>query len=224
MPEQTRTVSPGPEQGTVITQEGKLLRVPASWDLLPPGDATITRRVKKAVPTWTVKVKRGRRMFSQGIWADAETIRKVQQETEAERNTPAYAKKRAADLARKARDHKKYVAEFEQEVIAFLQFHARHKDLETRLARAITELATPVGSGTVARTKRISVDRRAEAAVIAWMRHQTTAYDNLKIPRVKGKRREVRRKLAEQSRRLLNAYRIDSPVNPETCPLQTALS
>ena len=38
-----------------------------------------------------------------------------------------------------------------------------------------------------------------EAAVIVWMRHRTTAYDNMAIPRVKGKRREVRRLLAQQS-------------------------
>src|SRR5262245_39270744 len=43
--------------------------------------------------------------------------------------------------------------------------------------------------------------------IIAWLRYQTTGYDDLKIPRVKGKRREVRRLLAEQSRRLLDAYR-----------------
>jgi hypothetical protein len=35
--------------------------------------------------------------------------------------------------------------------------------------------------------------------VIAWMRHQTTGYDGMVIPRVKGKRREVRRLLARRS-------------------------
>ena len=55
----------------------------------------------------------------------------------------------------------------------------------------------------MARTKRIPVEQRAEAAVIAWMRHQTTGYDNLVIPRVKGKRREVRRMLAQRSKELL---------------------
>ena len=34
---------------------------------------------------------------------------------------------------------------------------------------------------------------RAEAAVIAWMRHQTTAYETMKIARIKGGRRQVRR-------------------------------
>ncbi|MCA9018889.1 MAG: DUF2293 domain-containing protein, partial [Planctomycetaceae bacterium] len=67
------------------------------------------------------------------------------------------------------------------------------------------------------------VEQRAEAAVIAWMRHQTTAYDSMKIPRVKGKRREVRRLLAQRSKELLKHYRSE-PTTPANCPLQQAFS
>jgi hypothetical protein len=91
------------------------------------------------------------------------------------------------------------------------------------MARAVTEHATPVGSGTVARTRRIPIERRAEAAVIAWMRHQTTAYDSMQIARVKGERRAVRRKLASESKRLLAAYRSGRSIDRATCPLLTAL-
>ena len=87
----------------------------------------------------------------------------------------------------------------------------------------MTDRATPVGSGTVARTRRIPVGRRAEAAVIAWLRHQTTGYDGMTIPRVKGKRREVRRMLARRSQELLARYRRGEPV-PEGCPLRKALA
>jgi hypothetical protein len=75
----------------------------------------------------------------------------------------------------------------------------------------------------VARTKRIPVEQRAEAAVIAWMRHQTTAYDGMVIPRVQGKRREIRRMLAGRSHELLAQYRRGEPVS-EGCPLQRALA
>ena len=108
-------------------------------------------------------------------------------------------------------------------MVAFLAFHPNHAGLADRLARAVTDHATPVGSGTVARTKRIPVERRAEAAVIAWMRHQTTGYDGMTIPRVKGKRREVRRMLARRSQELLARYRRGEPV-PEGCPLRKALA
>lgn len=106
--------------------------------------------------------------------------------------------------------------------MTFLAFHPHHADLADRLARAVSDHATPVGSGTVARTKRIPVEKRAEAAVIAWLRHQTTAYESMVVPRVKGKRREVRRMLAGRSQELLSRYRRGEPV-PEGCPLETAL-
>jgi hypothetical protein len=82
----------------------------------------------------------------------------------------------------------------------------------------------PVGSGTVARTQRIPIERRAEAAVIAWMRHQTTAYDHMKIPREKGARREVRRMLAGRSRELLERYRRGGGESRSSCPLKRALA
>jgi hypothetical protein len=98
-------------------------------------------------------------------------------------------------------------------------FDARHADQAARLARAVTEHATPPGSGTAARTKRVDVGRRAEAAVITWLRHQMTIYDGMTIPRVKGQRREVRRFSARRSRRLLDAYRRGDPVDADRCPL-----
>ncbi len=84
--------------------------------------------------------------------------------------------------------------------------------------------ATPVGSGTVARTARIPIEQRAEAATIAWLRHQTTAYDNLQIPREKGRRREVRRMLARQSVALLEKYRKGQSFDPAQCVLQKAVA
>jgi uncharacterized protein DUF2293 len=55
------------------------------------------------------------------------------------------------------------------------------------------------------------------------MRHQTTAYDGMTIPRVKGMRREVRRMLAQRSRELLAAYRQGRLVDAAVCPLARAL-
>ena len=50
----------------------------------------------------------------------------------------------------------------------------------------------------------------------------TTGYDGMVIPRVKGKRREVRRMLARRSHELLDGYRRGVPVQEE-CPLMKAL-
>jgi hypothetical protein len=130
---------------------------------------------------------------------------------------------RQSDARRREKAQAEYVEGFLGAVVTFLGFHAKYTDLADRMARAITDHATPVGSGTVARTKRIPIEQRAEAAVIAWMRHQTTGYDGMVIPRVKGKRREVRRMLARRSHELLARYRRGEPV-PEECPLRKAVA
>ena len=223
MPDQTRIVSPHYKPRTVRFDDGSTVVAPEDWELLPPGDAGLTRRVKAAGATWTVQQKKGRKTFSHGVWAPADTIARERKKIEAERATPEYARKMKKAAERRERDQTAYVKEFNETVVAFLAFDPAHAELEAQLAEAVTAHATPVGSGTVARTKRIDVNQRAEAAVIAWMRHQTTAYDHMKIARVKGKRREVRAKLAKVSRDLLDQYRRGVTV-PKDCPLAAAIS
>src|SRR6516225_2069212 len=215
--------SPGPTPNTVRAADGTILTVPEGWVLLPPGDAALTRRVKEAGEHWVVQEKKGRKTFSRGVWAPAATIDRIRAELDAERATDGYGRRKQADARRRDKAQAEYVEDFFGAVVAFLAFHPNHAELADRLARAVTDHATPVGSGTVARTKRIPVERRAEAAVIAWMRHQTTGYDGMVIPRIKGKRREVRRTLARRSQELLARYRRGEPV-PEGCPLRTALT
>ena len=216
------TFAPGPPPNTVRAADGTVLAVPDGWALLPPGDAGLTRRVKAAGDFWVVQEKVGRRMFSRGVWAASATIERIRADLEAERSTEGYAKRQEAASRRRNKAQAEYVEDFHGAVVAFLVFHESHADLAERLARAVTDHATPVGSGTVARTERIPVQERAEAAVIAWMRHQTTAYDSMAIPRVKGKRREVRRMLTRRSQELLQRYRRGEPVGDD-CPLKRAL-
>ncbi len=216
------TLTPGPTPDTVRAADGTVQIAPEGWAMLPPGDAALTRRVKEAGDHWVVQEKKGRKTFSRGVWAPAATIDRIRAELEAERSTAGYAKRREADARRRDRDQAGYVEDFCGAVLSFLAFHPNHAELAARLARAVTDHATPVGSGTVARTKRIPVEQRAEAAVIAWMRHQTTGYDGMLIPRVKGKRREVRRLLAARSKDLLARYRRGEPVS-DGCPLKKAL-
>jgi hypothetical protein len=216
------TYSPGPKPNTVRAADGTILTAPAGWILLPPGDAALTRRVKAAGDHWVVAEKKGRKVFSRGVWASQAVIEQIQAELAAERSTESFVKKRQADARRREKAQVEYVEDFRGAVVAFLAFRSNHAQLADRLAEAVAVHATPVGSGTVARTKRIPIERRAEAAVIAWMRHQTTGYDGMAIPRVKGKRREVRRLLAQRSRELLERYRRGASTL-ELCPLLEAL-
>lgn len=219
----SNSFTPGPTPNTVKTADGKVLTMPDGWVLLPPGDAGLTRRVKAAGDHWVVQEKKGRKLFSKGVWAPAATIERIRVELQAERSTESFAKRKEADAKRREKAQEIYVEDFTGAVVSFLAFHPNHADLAQRLAKVVADHATPVGSGTVARTKQIPVEQRAEAAVIAWMRHQTTAYDSMTIPRVKGKRREVRRLLARRSHELLEGYRRGS-TTAANCPLLMALT
>jgi len=218
------TFAPTADPRRFRAPDGTLVSPPEGWDCLPPGDAGLTRRVKAAGPSWVVAEQRGRKVFSRGLWAPAEHIAAARAQLEAERGTEAYARRREGDAARRQREQAAYVREFSAQLLGFLRFAARWQALAAALAEKVTQHATPVGSGTVARTERIPVARRAEAAVIAWMRHQTTAYDQMAIPRVKGKRREVRGELAQISRAVLDLHRVDAPHPARACPLCAALA
>lgn len=219
----SNTFLPGPTPITVRAADGKVLTVPEGWVPVPPGDAALTCRVKAAGDHFAVAEKKGRKVFSKGIWTTKATVEQIRADLEAERSTEGFAKKKEADARRREKTQAEYVEDFHRSVVTFLAFHPGHANLADRLARAVTDHATPVGSGTVARTQRIPVEQRAEAAVIAWMRYQTTGYESLVIPRVKGKRREVRRMLAQRSKQLLERYRRGEPVGEE-CPLKKALA
>src|SRR4051812_18332042 len=218
------TLAPTPDPRVFAAPDGRRLSPPPTWACLPPGDAGLTRRVKAAGPSWAIIEKRGRKAFSKGLWAPRENIETAKVALEAERSTDAYAKKRASASARREHEQASYVVSFEVEILNFLRFTARFDALARFVARQVTAHATPVGSGTVARTKRIPIERRAESAVIAWMRHQTTAYDSMKIARIKGERREVRRELATISRAVLDLHRRDVAHAASACPLCGALS
>ena len=201
-----------------------LLRVPEGWELLPPGDAALTRRVKQAGPVWTMQERRGRKLFSLGLYAPGQRIAQLRAALALERQNPAYERKLEQGRKRRERLQVDYVEDFREAILAFLRFAPRHAELAAQLAQAIAVHATPVGSGTVARTQRIPIERRADAATIAWLRHATTEYDHMAIARVKGLRREVRRELAQVSRALLDRYRRGENIVDGRCALRRALS
>lgn len=216
-------VRPCPKARHVFNKQGDLMVVPEDWTLLQPGDAALSRRIKADGPSWTVKEKKGRKEFSRGIWAPADRIEALRYALQIERADPAYTRKLEAARARHAQQEVAYTEDFTEALRRYLDFHPRYAQLAKRLAELISAHATPVGSGTVARTKRIPIEQRAEAATIAWLRHQTTAYDHMCIPREKGARREVRRMLAKESKRRLDGYRKGVRIEVEKCPLQKAI-
>jgi hypothetical protein len=220
---ESREVRPGPRRGLVLNEHGVVEAVPTHWDLLAPGDAALSRRIKQDGPSLTLIELKGRKRFSRGIWAPADRIEALRRELALERQEPAYLRKLEAGRRGREREQAAYAVEFREAVRWYLAFHPAYQAEGEVLAGLVADHAVPVGSGTVARTERIPIEERAAAATIAWMRHQTTGYDQMSIARVKGKRREVRRMLAQRSTQLLAAYREGQGVNTVTCPLYGAL-
>src|SRR3954452_23076572 len=103
------TFIPGPTPNTVRAADGTVFTAPEGWILLPPGDAGLTRRVKAAGDHWVVQEKVGRRMFSRGVWASAETVERIRAELEAERATEGYAKRHEAASRRREKAQAEYV-------------------------------------------------------------------------------------------------------------------
>ena len=206
----------------VFLRNGQEFTLPEGYSFVPSGDPLLTRRLKALGEYFIVVHKRKNRIESLGIWTKSSWVESTKRRLENERSTPAYQQRLEASRKRRAAQQDAYVIRFRQAVVNFLNFDPRYTELAWSLADAVTDQAVPVGSGTVARTERIPLEERAEAAVIAWMRHQTTAYDHMSIARIKGERRAVRRMLAERSRQILNRYR--AGLDPEKeCPLAKAL-
>ena len=78
------TYFPGPQPHTVRGSDGRVMPIPAGWVLFPPGDAALTRRVKAAGEHFVVAEKKGRKLFSLGVWAPAATIEQIRIDLEAE--------------------------------------------------------------------------------------------------------------------------------------------
>lgn len=214
-------VSPG-KNGSLINEYGEPVKPPKDWIFLPAGDAGITRKVTAAGEYWRVQYKKGRRIISKGVWAPETTVIQAHQAVAEVRTSDEY--KRKQDYASKRREKKQveYEVAFCKSVEDYLDFHEHYKIFEQKLAKAVTLHAIPIGSGTVARTQMIPIEERAARAVIAWMRHKTTAYDNLKIARINGKRRAVRKALAQQSVSLLSVYRKGAEIQKD-CILKKAI-
>jgi len=221
MNKEVKIVKPG-QDNLLVGENGERLTPPEGWSFLAAGDAGLTRKVTAKGMFWRVQIRKGRRKISKGVWAPAEIISAAQAEVKAVRATAEYAKRIAADRRRREKKQAEYEKEFYGQVRQFLAFSPRHSAMEKKMAELVTAHAIPVGSGTVARTAMIPIGERASRAVIAWMRHQTSAYDSMNIPRQKGKRREVRRMLASRSVQLLEAYR-NGEETSQACPLKRAL-
>ncbi|NRB40618.1 MAG: DUF2293 domain-containing protein [Pseudomonadales bacterium] len=224
MPTETRTFLITKSDRSLKDKTGKVFTVPADWENLPAGDASITRKLKSLGATWTVQEKKGRKSFSHGVWAAKENINEAKALVKAQRADPKHQKKLAQAKVRREEKEEVFGEDFQQAIISFLNFDKKYQTLVGQLAVLVKEHAVPVGSGTVARSSSVTLEDKAAMAVMAWMRHQTSSYDSTSVPRIKGARRELRRQIARQSERILAKYRSGDDVDILVCPLYKALN
>ncbi len=223
MPTETRSFLVTKDDPRLKDKSGKIYSIPAGWDNLPAGDASITRKLKSLGPSWTVQEKKGRKSFSHGVWAAKEHIATAQALVAAQRADPKYQHKLAQAKVRREEKEAVFGEDFQQAIIEFLNFDNKYQPLLEQLSVLIKDHAVPVGSGTVARSASVRLEDKAALAVMAWMRHQTSSYDSTAVPRIKGARRELRRQIARQSERILAKYRSGENIDINLCPLYKAL-
>ena len=156
MDEQSRIVTLA-ANGRLLDENGQPVTPPEGWAFLPAGDAGVTRKVSSAGVFWRVQVKMGRRIISKGLWAPKNTIELAVLQMQSTRQTELYQKKVEAAKRRREKIQTEYVDDFCHQVECFLNFHPIYKDMGAKMAKLVSLHATPVGSGTVARTATISI-------------------------------------------------------------------
>src|ERR1035438_2386002 len=102
----------------VIPGRDSLFLKPDDW---PRQLALGTRRVKVAGDHWVVAEKKGRKVFSKGVWASAATIERIRADLEAERSTEGHVKRKEADARRRDKAQAEYVEDFLGAVRSFLR-------------------------------------------------------------------------------------------------------
>ena len=101
MPTETRTFIITKSDRQLKDKAGNIYTVPAAWDNLPAGDASVTRKLKSLGPTWTVQEKKGRKTFSHGVWAAKKNIEKAKALVDTQRADPKHQKKLAQAKVRR---------------------------------------------------------------------------------------------------------------------------
>lgn len=155
------------------------IEIPEDWELLPTGDAFVTRTVKAAGLYWLAWKPRTRQRPHRrlmGLWAPRLTIEEARVAAVATEATRARQRKQGE--AYRQRQEESYQAELRAAILVFLDFREAHQDLADKIADEASARAAVVGSGRVGRTKKIDIEERAALAAKAYIRHRFTSYED----------------------------------------------
>jgi Uncharacterized conserved protein (DUF2293) len=153
------------------------IEIPADWEFFPSGDAFLTRTVKAAGSYWLswqprTRHRPHRRLL--GLWAPSQSIADAQ--VRAEATVERREAKRALGAECRERHEERYRDEFEDAIVHFLAFASDYQELAHRIAKETALRAAVVGSGRVGRTRKLTLEERAELSARAYIRHSFTSY------------------------------------------------
>lgn len=159
------------------TKEYGVVELPKDWQFLPSGDNFLTRSVRKLGPYWIEmkKVKSYGHSIAIGTWAPKQSILKAQQL--AEETKEARAEKRKKGRVYRERKEEKYKQTLKEAIVRYLNFAPEYKNLAEKIAAGASSTAAEKGSGRVGRTSLLSLEKKAELAANAYIRHRHTTYE-----------------------------------------------
>ena len=186
-----------------------IIQVPEGWDLLEPGDALLTRRVKAHGKYWEYYHEYKTKSYDKklGIFTPANIIEEEHRKISDERSTKEY--KQRLESSRKSRKKKesKYREEFSEACFRFLNFIPEHEELAHKIAEEAASQAMTVGSGRVGRTSKLTLEQKAELAIRACIRHEYTNYEEELVEDGEVWYDEIKRNAGDEVHRFLEEHR-----------------
>lgn len=145
-------------------------------EFLPSGDAALTRRARKysSLAAVVVRFSQARRRYErQGLLVTSDALARAEQECTADAAQRALRRER--DAERRLEEDRAFVIELTQAI------RSRYPGCPAEEAHRIARHSALRGSGRIGRSAagRAFEPEAIELAVIAWIRHQHTAYDSL---------------------------------------------
>jgi hypothetical protein len=189
----------------IMDAPGPLCLVCADLDhlvFLPAGDAAVTRRAKRAsgLSAVVVRFSRTRRRYErQGLLVEEKALEHAEQECLADEE--ARARRRLREAERRGREDADLRERLAAEILRLYPGCARQR------AEGIARHTAARGSGRVGRSAagRALDPAAVELAVLASVRHEDTAYDDLLMSGVE--RAEARERVRAEAERLLERWR-----------------
>lgn len=186
-----------------------IIPIPEGWALLESGDALLTRRVKGRGKHWdyyrVLKTKSYDRKL--GVFAPVSIIEVERAKVSHERGTKEYQQRLQRSQKSRQKKDDEYTREFAEACHQFLGFHHDHDELAWDIAWGAASVATDVGSGRVGRTTKLLIEKKAELAVRAYIRHNFTDYDERLIELGDPWYEEIRGDVAREVNAFLHKHR-----------------